>query len=120
MPGKGEARGHVLAKGFPRLPWGELSNPKYLQTKRGTKLLISGWWGVARHINYFGDLLMAWSWGLTTGFGSYFPYAYASFYLTPLLIHREMRDDAACQEKYGDDWQKYKKIVPYKMIPYIY
>jgi len=30
-----------------------------LPTARGTRLLISGWWGIARHINYFGDWLMA-------------------------------------------------------------
>lgn len=37
-------------------------NPKNLtsmQTKRGTKLLTSGWWGFSRHPNYFGDLIMA-------------------------------------------------------------
>ena len=32
---------------------------KTLQTERGTKLIISGWWGIARHINYTGDWLMA-------------------------------------------------------------
>lgn len=26
-----------------------------LETARGTKLIVSGWWGVARHINYTGD-----------------------------------------------------------------
>lgn len=31
---------------------------KYLPTARGTRLIVSGWWGVARHINYFGDWLM--------------------------------------------------------------
>jgi Delta14-sterol reductase len=30
-----------------------------LSTERGRQLLVSGWWGVARHINYFGDWLMA-------------------------------------------------------------
>ena len=30
-----------------------------MQTKRGTKLLTSGWWGFSRHPNYFGDLIMA-------------------------------------------------------------
>ncbi len=30
-----------------------------IETKRGRRLLVDGWWGVARHINYFGDWLMA-------------------------------------------------------------
>jgi hypothetical protein len=30
-----------------------------LKTERGTQLIVSGWWGIARHINYFGDWLMA-------------------------------------------------------------
>lgn len=29
-----------------------------LKTERGTQLIISGWWGTARHINYFGDWIM--------------------------------------------------------------
>lgn len=29
-----------------------------LPTERGTKLIVSGWWGIARHINYTGDWLM--------------------------------------------------------------
>ena len=31
---------------------------KTLPTARGTKLIVSGWWGAARHINYFGDWLL--------------------------------------------------------------
>jgi hypothetical protein len=27
---------------------------KYMTTKRGTRLLVSGWWGAARKINYTG------------------------------------------------------------------
>ncbi|CAD6442879.1 b08d57cd-a48a-4d4e-bd07-00ec8a92c059 [Sclerotinia trifoliorum] len=44
---------------------------KYLETKSGSKLLISGWWGVARHINYAGDWIMAWSYCLPTGIAGY-------------------------------------------------
>ncbi|KAK7428592.1 erg24, C-14 sterol reductase [Neonectria magnoliae] len=44
---------------------------KYLQTKRGSKLLISGWWGVARHINYFGDWIQSWPYCLPTGIAGY-------------------------------------------------
>jgi delta14-sterol reductase len=44
---------------------------KYIETKSGSKLLISGWWGTARHINYFGDWIMAWSYCLPTGIAGY-------------------------------------------------
>jgi steroid 5-alpha reductase family enzyme len=30
-----------------------------IRTETGRQLLVSGWWGIARHINYFGDWLMA-------------------------------------------------------------
>lgn len=29
-----------------------------IATPTGRKLLVSGWWGTARHINYLGDWLM--------------------------------------------------------------
>lgn len=32
---------------------------KTITTASGRRLIVSGWWGVARHINYFGDWLMA-------------------------------------------------------------
>ncbi|KAL8822494.1 MAG: hypothetical protein Q9191_006770 [Dirinaria sp. TL-2023a] len=44
---------------------------KYMNTKAGSKLLISGWWGTARHINYLGDFIMAWSYCLPTGVAGY-------------------------------------------------
>jgi hypothetical protein len=31
---------------------------KYISTERGTRLIVCGCWGIARHINYFGDWLM--------------------------------------------------------------
>jgi len=94
----------------------EVSHLTYLQTKRGTKLLTSGWWGMARKINYSGDWLMGLSWCMVCGFESIVPYYYA-IYFAILLIHRSIRDDHMCKEKYGDDWDKYKAIVPYRFIP---
>mmetsp|Transcript_38938 Transcript_38938/g.80849 ORF Transcript_38938/g.80849 Transcript_38938/m.80849 type:complete len:456 (-) Transcript_38938:210-1577(-) len=94
----------------------KLSHLNFLQTKRGTKLLTSGWWGMARKINYTGDWIMGLTWCLVCGFDSIVPYFYA-IYFAILLFHRSMRDDQLCQEKYGQDWDTYKKIVPYKFIP---
>lgn len=93
---------------------------KTLATKRGTKLIVSGWWGVSRHINYFGDWVMGLSWCLPVGWNSgIVPYFYA-IYFAILLIHREQRDEESCREKYQSDYDRYCKIVPYRIIPFVY
>ncbi|KAF2675068.1 putative C-14 sterol reductase [Microthyrium microscopicum] len=48
-----------------------VANLSYIQTKRGTRLLTSGWWGVSRHINYFGDWLQASPFSLPTAISGY-------------------------------------------------
>jgi protein-S-isoprenylcysteine O-methyltransferase Ste14 len=51
---------------------------EYIETKAGTRLLTSGWWGTARHINYLGDWLLSWSYSLPTGIAGYEVYRGAS------------------------------------------
>lgn len=99
------------------LIWGK--KPEFIRTKRGTQLLTSGWWGVARHLNYTGDLMMALAWCLVCGFDNLLPYFYI-IYFTILLVHREWRDNAMCRERYGEDWDAYCKRVRWRMIPGIY
>ncbi|KAI1318407.1 putative C-14 sterol reductase [Xylariaceae sp. FL0255] len=53
------------------------------------------------------------------GWGMIFTYFYVLYFAT-LLIHREGRDDVACTAKYGEDWNRYKKAVPYHIVPYVY
>ncbi|KAJ0304825.1 hypothetical protein COL5a_004315 [Colletotrichum fioriniae] len=129
---------------------------KYIETKSGSRLLVSGWWGVARHINYLGDWLQAWPYCLPTGMAGYTivsagtGYAQAGLegafkmadgreviqgaargmatpityfyivYFAVLLIHRDRRDDEKCSRKYGEDWEKYKKIVRWRILPGVY
>jgi delta14-sterol reductase/lamin-B receptor len=97
--------------------WGK--KPAFITTGRGSRLLTSGWWGLARHANYFGDFAMAVAWSLMTGFSRITPYFYV-LYFAPLLVHRERRDYAACKEKYGADWEEYCRRVPYRIIPGVY
>eukprot|EP00211_Chloroparvula_japonica_P001792 CAMPEP_0119123288 /NCGR_PEP_ID=MMETSP1310-20130426/3278_1 /TAXON_ID=464262 /ORGANISM="Genus nov. species nov., Strain RCC2339" /LENGTH=466 /DNA_ID=CAMNT_0007113073 /DNA_START=85 /DNA_END=1485 /DNA_ORIENTATION=+ len=105
---------------FPQLPWGTLHPPvKYLKTESGSTLLIDGWYAYARKIHYTADSMMAWSWGLCTGFNAFIPYFYGTFF-TSMIIHRYIRDDHRCGLKYGADWKKYCEIVPYVFIPYVY
>ncbi|KAF9598709.1 hypothetical protein IFM89_029959 [Coptis chinensis] len=75
--------------------------------------------GVAKHCNYLGDLLVALSFSLPCGASSPVPYFYP-LYLFILLIWRERRDEARCAEKYKEIWAEYCKIVPWRILPYVY
>ena len=97
--------------------WGKRA--EYLQTKHGSKLLLSGFWGWSRHFNYVGDILMALAWSLPCLFDSVLPYFYP-IYFAILLIHRERRDNRFCSEKYGDDWKDYCERVRWRIVPGLY
>jgi len=47
------------------------------------------------------------------------PYFYP-VYLLILLIWRESRDEARCAEKYREIWAEYRKLVPWRILPYVY
>jgi len=96
-----------------------VKNIKTIQTQRGTRLMISGWWGIARHINYVGDWTMAWAWCLPCGITHIVPFFYV-IYFGILLVHRDLRDEHSCRLKYGKDWDRYCSIVRYRFIPYVY
>lgn len=49
----------------------QITHLQYMETKSGSKLLTSGWWGTARHINYLGDWVMSWAYCLPTGIAGY-------------------------------------------------
>ncbi|KAJ2745738.1 C-24(28) sterol reductase [Coemansia sp. BCRC 34301] len=109
----------IKRNAFPQLPKSFIPDAKYLQTTHGNKLLIDGWYAYARKPHYTADLIMSLSWGLISGFGSFFPYFYLTFF-TIVLIHRVGRDDDRCARKYGADWDEYMRVVPWKFIPYVF
>ncbi|KAF0468857.1 7-dehydrosterol-delta 7-reductase [Gigaspora margarita] len=82
-------------------------------------LLTSGFWGISRHFNYVGDLLISLAMCLTCGFDHLLPYFYI-IYMFILLIHRIYRDDARCRGKYGKYWDNYCQVVKWKLFPYIF
>lgn len=104
---------HIFKKDPKALIWG--LPPKVI----GGKLLASGYWGIARHCNYLGDLLLALSFSLPCGISSPIPYFYP-IYLLILLIWRERRDEARCASKYREIWAEYCRLVPYRILPYVY
>lgn len=115
-----------------------------MSTASGSRLLTSGWWGTARHINYLGDWVMSWAYCLPTlaagykltpsvmypgtrlvttegvaGYATPVTYFYL-LYFAILLVHRESRDEEKCRRKYGKDWDKYCEIVRWRIWPGIY
>ena len=97
--------------------WGK--KPEYIETARATPLLVSGWWGISRHMNYLGDLLMALAWCLPCGFVHPLPYFYFVYFLI-LLLYRERRDSNMCAAKYGSDWARYCARVQWRILPWVY
>ena len=91
----------------------------------GTHILCSGWWGAAKHFNYTGEILQGLAISLPAVLisnslaSAVVPLAYPVFYCA-LFIPRQIDDDALCQQKYGEKWNKYSEIVTYRMIPGIY
>jgi len=83
-------------------------------------LLVNGFWGISRHINYLGEILMAVGIVLATGHANLiWPWLYPLYYVV-LLFPRQLDDHKRCAEKYGPLWDQYVERVPYKIIPYIY
>ena len=84
----------------------------------GTRILCSGFWGLARHINYLGEVLQAVALALPGWLvsGSPLPWLYPLYYVA-LLVPRQLEDDRLCKRKYGDVWDRYVALVPYRIVP---
>lgn len=86
------------------------------------QLLVSGFWGLSKHVNYLGDILEAISLGLPAFImtGSYLPLVYPCWVVWT-SIHRQLKDDAMCRKRYGNQaWDEYSVLVPYRIVPYVY
>uniref|UniRef100_A0A8B9Z3U2 Delta(14)-sterol reductase TM7SF2 n=1 Tax=Bos mutus grunniens TaxID=30521 RepID=A0A8B9Z3U2_BOSMU len=84
-----------------------------ISTATGRRLLVSGWWGMVRHPNYLGDLIMALKTPSPQGCSTCCPTSTSS--TSPLLVHREDRDERQCRQKYGLAWHEYCRRVPYRI-----
>jgi delta14-sterol reductase len=101
-----------------RVFWGVI-RPKTI-SDGSRSLLVSGFWGAARHVNYFGELLMAIGLALSLGHPYvWWVWLYPLYYVV-LLFPRERDDDRRCAQKYGALWEEYRARVPYRIIPGIY
>ena len=83
-------------------------------------LLANGFWGISRHVNYLGEILMAVGLALVLGYpGVWEVWLYPLFYVL-LLFPRERADERRCAAKYGELWAEYERRVPKRIIPWVY
>jgi Delta14-sterol reductase len=83
-------------------------------------LLYSGFWGVSRHVNYLGEILMATGLTLVLGYPELWVVWLYPLYYVLLLVPRERADERRCALKYGPLWVEYVKRVPRRIIPWVY
>lgn len=85
----------------------------------GDRLLVSGFWGIGRHLNYTGEICVYLAFTLTAGFHSFVPYLLPAW-LATLLVHRSWRDDERCRHKHGELWREYTRRARFRMIPFVF
>ncbi|MGB0679732.1 MAG: DUF1295 domain-containing protein [Polyangiales bacterium] len=83
------------------------------------RLLVSGFWGLGRKLNYSGEILMYLSFTALNGLHAFWPYL-LPLWLASLLVHRAHRDDKRCHSKYGALWERYCQRVRFRMLPFVY
>ncbi|MEN0063834.1 MAG: DUF1295 domain-containing protein [Myxococcota bacterium] len=120
--------GWTLARGanmqkftFKRDPEASFLGMRPVAVSDGKKhLLASGFWGVSRHVNYLGEVLMGSGIALSVSWGGEpWPWLYPLYYVL-LLFPRQIDDDARCAEKYGPLWDEYVAHVRWRIIPFVW
>ena len=107
-------------KRWPERKFLGIIEPEYIQAG-DRKILCSGFWGKARHLNYLGEGFICISIGLVFGYFAN-PWAWTYFvFIVSLFTWRQRLDEKVCAEKYGaEKWAEYKSRVKYRIFPGIY
>jgi len=90
-----------------------------VSTVQGKRLLCGGWWGLLRHPNYLGDIVMVWSVAAVVGLSHWLPYVFPILHAA-ILVHRTFRVAARCKTVYGLAWDRYTQVVKYRLVPRVF
>ncbi|CAG9787884.1 unnamed protein product [Diatraea saccharalis] len=96
-----------------------ITNLDSMPTFHGNKLLVGNLWGILRHPNYTGDILMHIAMALPGLLSQHCVAAMPALFTVLVLLHRAWRDHARCNRRYGAAWSRYCKRVPSVIIPKI-
>ena len=97
-----------------------LIEPDYIEAG-DRRILCSGLWGAARHLNYMGEGFLALSIALIFGYpGNPWAWTYFAF-IVSMLLWRQIADDRHCARKYGPgNWAEYRARAKYRIVPGVY
>ena len=117
-PRRRHAEVHVQAMARPQVP-----RPHRAGVHRAgdRKILVSGFWGLSRHMNYGGEGFI--SLGMALAFGHFTNlWAWTYFIFVVIMITtRERYDNKFCEQMYGPEkWAEYKARVKYRINPWVY
>merc|ERR1712233_175391 len=96
-----------------------LAHLETVSTAGNRKLIVSGWWGMVRHPNYLGELLIQWSWVLPAGVTDLVPY-YLPVVTTLMLMVRCTQINQRNKRKYGNAWTSFSERVRSNIIPKVF
>ena len=83
------------------------------------KVCTTGFWAITRHVNYTANVLFGFGYGLATG-GPLYSLATAGMYVSNFTLNAMPSIEKYCREKYGEQWAKYERDVPWQLFPGIY
>ncbi|KIW16551.1 hypothetical protein PV08_03739 [Exophiala spinifera] len=88
--------------------------------KNQGKVCKAGLWRVTRQINYTANIIFGFGYTMALGGLVYGIVATTATYIMNFLTNAGPSKEHYCREKYGKQWEQYKKEVPYVLIPWIY
>jgi len=96
-----------------------LAHLETVATAGNKKLIVSGWWGLVRHPNFLGEVIIQWSWVLPAGFTTLVPY-YLPVITTLMLLVRSYQLNQRNKRKYGAAWTGYCEKVRSNIVPMVF
>ncbi|XP_017772327.1 PREDICTED: delta(14)-sterol reductase [Nicrophorus vespilloides] len=94
-----------------------ISHLNSIPTNMGKSLICSSYWGVVRHPNYTGDIMMNLS---LLPFVCCYPPCIVIYTVVLFLVQRAYDDNKRCKDRYGPAWDRYCQKVKYVLIPKVY
>lgn len=98
----------------------ELQRKAFKESPKNTgKLCSEGLWGVVRHPNFAMNVVYGAAYGFATG-GPLFAVLPVAMYLGNFVMNAIPPKEVYLAEKYGDQWEKYRREVRWKLCPGVY